>query len=213
MSSIYYPAADPGDHETCLIRDTVSPHHHFGAHIGFLTAGMPGAGKEDYAFRPLFHLTLPDEGKVEADVTWAKLWLYVLSKTGNPQTLNHYLYRCTRYDWYDYYSHGDDEAEYTCYQHSGAAWTAAWGDAATPLTTFYGPSATGWISVTCTDHIKDAITSRTRDINLLLTGGNTAGNGWNFACKHDGTYPWYVEAEWAAPAGVPAGPAAAAQVF
>jgi len=211
MSSIYYPAVDNDDPEH-IIRfapDYPGIHTMYGAHLGYLEVGTPGGDKGQENFRPLFHLTLPDEGKVEADVTWAKIWFYCSLRTGSPESSSYDLHRCSRYDWWSYYGHTTTCCEETCYQHSDATWTASGGDGTTPSVNFYGPSAIGWFSVTITDLVKDAITNRTRDINAIIFSPKEASRGWNFYCKHytgsgdppNYLYRWYIEVEWAAAAG------------
>jgi hypothetical protein len=204
MSSTYYPAADPGDHEHEIIKNTADAHNKYGLHLGILDVGTPGLTKSDFVYRPIFHLTLPDEGKVAADVSWAKLWLYCYSRVGSPEGLTYHLARVTQYDWYDYYTHGlGPSLDYTCYQHSGAAWATLFGDYSTPQADFAGPATTGWFSVDITDLIKDAITNHTRDLNALIWVGDQASTAWYFSCKHSSVTPslkWHVEVEWAAPA-------------
>jgi len=206
LSSTYYPAADPGDHEHELVKRSSYPHYGYGSHLGYIEVGTPGSDKGDMCLRPIFHITLPDEGKVAADVNWAKLWFYCPLRVGSPQGLTYHLARIleTRADWYDFYTHETTMADYTCWQHSGAAWTVPWGDYTTPQADFAGPSATGWFSVDITDLIKDAITNRVRDLNALIWVGDQASTSWNFYCKHSlaGSPPvpynrWYVEVEWA----------------
>lgn len=204
MSSTYYPAADPGDHEHELVKRTGVPHQTYGYHLGYIEVGTPGSNKSDMCFRPIFHITLPDEGKVAADVTWAKIWFYCSYRVGSPEALTYHLSHVEQSDWYDFYTHGSGQADYTCYQHSGGAWFAPWGDYYNPTADFAGPSADGWFSVDITDLIKDAITNHARDTNALIWVGDQASTSWNFYCKHatgvKEPYRWYVEVEWAAAA-------------
>lgn len=219
MSSTYSPAADSGDHEHVLVHNTSNEHYVYGTHIGYLTVGTPGAEKGNNVYRPLFHITLPDEGKLEADVTWAKLWVYIYGVIGDPSAKQWSLSRCSQYNWYDYYTHDSACADYTCDQHTAHSWPTVWGDPQLPTTIFYGPpyATEVWFSIDCTDHLKDAITNHTRDLNLIMAQYMDASAvSWDFICKHAGgiwaPYKWYVEVEWTAAAGDPA-LAAAAQVL
>lgn len=202
MSSTYYPAADPGDHEHELIKGGPgSPHQPYGSHLGSLEVGTPGTSKGDMVFRPIFHLTLPDEGKVEDDVVSAKLCLAVNYRVGSPQNFTYRLSHVSQFDWYDFYTHGSGAADYTCYQsHLIKLWEVAWGDVDTPYVDFTGPSGNVLLEIPITDMIKDAITNHGRDMNVLISSPSDASTSWNFDCKHcsSPSHPWYVEIEWAA---------------
>ena len=202
MSTSYYPAADPGDHEHTMIKITSLPHDPYTDHLGYLEVGTPGTDKASGRYRPIMHITLPDEGKVEGDVTWAKIWLMARNIVGTPSDSTYSFRHVTQYDWYDYYTHGDACCDYTCYQHSAGAWTVAWGDTAAPTCSFSGPASPGWFSVDITDMVKHCITNHARDINMLIFHGEEASTSWNFNCKHNATPAnrWYVEVEWAAAA-------------
>jgi hypothetical protein len=204
LSTIYYPAADPGDHEHSIVKHTDDIHNKYGAHPSNLEVGTPGGDKADMVYRPVMHITFPDEGKVGADVSWAKMWFYVYAKVGDPTAIVYSLQRCTRYDWYDYYTHGLAASfDYTCYQHSGGAWTFPFGDFTTPTVDFSPMGVGNWFSVPFTDFVKDAIDNRSRDINIGIISPEVASVSWLFNCKHAAGVspkPWYVEVEWAAAA-------------
>jgi hypothetical protein len=205
LSTIYYPAADPGDHEHSIVKHTTDIHNKYGTHPGNLEVGTPGNDKYDWVYRPVMHLLLPDEGKVIADVVWAKIWFYVYATAGDPTAIVYSLQRCTKYDWHDYYTHGlSASLDYTCYQHSGGAWTNPFGDFTTPTVDFSPAENGNWFSVPITDFVTEALDplcGHVRDLNIGIWSPETANVSWLFNCKHAwgiDPKPWYVEVEWAA---------------
>jgi hypothetical protein len=201
LSSIYHPGADPLDPEHVIVHDTADLHRVFGIHTP-LPVGTPGADKANMQFRPIFHLTLPDEGKVAADVSWAKIWFHVSAIVGTPSGFPYHLSHVAstqsppQFGWYDWYT-GDggspthiDSADYTCWQHNEHAWTNPGGDYTTPQMDFNGPIILDWFNpvatgaTTFTDIVKDAITNHARDINVLIWCGDQASTAWYFICKH-----------------------------
>jgi hypothetical protein len=198
VSDIYIIADD--DKETDLMKMDGSPHAQWGGGISTLIAGYPGAGKTDTAYRPLFCITIDEPGKSGADVSWGKLWLNVSSRVGSPEGVTYSIEKCVRTTWCGYDS-GDDEADYTCAQHTEIPWWEVWGDFSGFITkVFSGPSATGWLSIDITDIIKDAIDTGGGVLNIGITDrAQTYGNAWTFRARQEPnpTLRPYVEIEWA----------------
>ena len=214
----YYPKKGH-NRATCLIVKATDAHAKMGG-VGFAYCGTPGSSKGEMKYAPLMMMQVPN-AFLYTQVSWAKLWIYVYTIIGTPPDVTNYLYRCTRpglvspYDytasdyWRDYWVEyrllgpggEEDEADYTCYQHSEHAWTAGWGDwSATPAPVgFTGPAATGWKQITITDHVKWALQYNNGYVNILICPSPSASTAFFFYTTNEMVYSNlipYIEVEW-----------------
>lgn len=144
--------------------------------------------------RSLLGFTVSTLANLTINSVYLKVYIESITSSPSPSSCIFSLNALTRHDWVE------AQATWNIYK-TASNWTTAGGDYTdTPdPVTFYGPSATGWMTIDITDLCKGAVTDGTT-LDLLWKCDSEIVNAYfNFYAKESSGYDPYILVDYTCP--------------